>query len=46
MMEKKLIHMSKQQTNFIRKLASETGISFSEMVRRILDEYMKSSKKE
>lgn len=45
-MERKLIHMSKKQIEFIRNLSEEFGVSFSEMVRRIIDDYIKRSRKE
>jgi hypothetical protein len=39
LMKKKLIYFSEQQIKHIKKDADEREISFTEMVRRILDKY-------
>lgn len=37
---KKLITLTDKQIEFIEKLSAEKQVSFSEMLRRVLDEYM------
>jgi hypothetical protein len=41
-MIKKLIHFTQPQVEQIQSDADKNGISFAEMLRRILDEYMES----
>lgn len=37
---KKLITLTERQIEYVKKLSEEKQISFSEMLRRILDEYI------
>jgi len=39
-MKKKLLHLTNRQWNELKKEAKALGISSSELIRRILDEYI------
>ena len=39
-MKKKLLHLTNRQWNELKKESKELGISSSELIRRILDEYI------
>lgn len=42
----KIIRMSDRQVAFLSKISDERGISFTEIVRRIIDEYIDKTKKD
>lgn len=42
-MVKKLLNLSERQTTILQEMSQKFGISFAELVRRILDEYIKSN---
>lgn len=43
---KKLINYSDQQIAYIKKICAEKEISFTEMIKRILDEFIEKDKEE
>ena len=46
MMVRKLLSIPKKQNEIIEKMSGKLGISISEMVRRIINEYIKKNWKE
>lgn len=45
-MVRKLLSLPKKQNEIIEKISGKLGISFSEMIRRIIDEYINKNWKE
>lgn len=40
-MERKNIYITQQQVDALKKKTEETGLKFSDLVRRAIDEYLK-----
>lgn len=45
-MEKRLLNLTERQIQALKKKAEELGIPVTELVRRILDEYIDSHRKD
>ena len=44
MLEKKTFDLTKKQVEYLTKVSKQSGISIAEVLRRILDEYIKNAK--